>query len=132
MNRPKESFVSARAPGPRGGMPDFQKNDLKDGEIIRMLREIEVSPALTQRELSSRLNISLGKVNYIIKALINKGLVKTDSFKKSNNKQAYFYILTPHGLEEKARVTYRFLRAKMAEYDRLKEEIEQLQREIRE
>ena len=113
-------------------MPDFQKNDLKDGEIIRLLREIEGSPAVTQRELSSRLDISLGKVNYIVKALINKGLVKTDSFKKSNNKQAYFYLLTPHGLEEKARVTYRFLRAKMKEYDRLKEEIEQLQREIRE
>jgi len=111
-------------------MPGTNKNDLKDGEIIKLLREIEESPTVTQRELSSRLDISLGKVNYIIKALINKGLVKADIFKKSNNKQAYFYMLTPHGLEEKARVTYRFLKEKMDEYDRLKEEIEQLKREI--
>jgi len=111
-------------------MSNPQKNGLRDGEIIRLLREIEESPTLTQRELSSRLGISLGKVNYIIKALINKGLVKANTFKKSNNKQAYFYMLTPHGLEEKARVTYRFFKQKMREYDRLKEEIEQLKREI--
>jgi len=111
-------------------MPGSQKNDLRDGEIIKLLREIEGSPTVTQRELSSRLDISLGKVNYIIKALINKGFVKANSFKKSNNKQAYFYILTPHGLEEKTRVTYRFLKEKMNEYDRLKEEIEQLKKEI--
>jgi len=111
-------------------MSGSQKSDLRDGEVIRLLREIEGSPTVTQRELSSRLDISLGKVNYIIKALINKGLVKANSFKKSNNKQAYFYILTPHGLEEKARVTYRFLREKIDEYDRLKEEIEQLKKEI--
>ena len=111
-------------------MPDSQKSDPRDGEIIRLLREIEGSPTVTQRELSSRLDISLGKVNYIIKALISKGLVKANSFKKDNNKQAYFYMLTPHGLEEKAKVTYRFLKEKMDEYDRLKEEIEQLKREI--
>jgi len=71
-------------------MPDFQKNDLKDGEIIRLLREIEGSPAVTQRELSSRLDISLGKVNYIVKALINKGFVKTDSFKKKQQQTGLF------------------------------------------
>jgi len=110
---------------------DPQKNNLKDGEIIRLLREIEASPTLTQRELSSRLDISLGKVNYIIRALIDKGLVKANSFKKSNNKQAYFYVLTPHGLEEKAKVTYRFLKQKMVEYDDLKHEIERLKQEIK-
>jgi EPS-associated MarR family transcriptional regulator len=116
--------------GGGGGMSASQKNDLKDGEIIRLLREIEESPTVTQRELSSRLGISLGKINYIIKALIDKGLVKANTFKKSNNKQAYFYVLTPHGLEEKARVTYRFLKQKMQEYDRLTEEIEQLSKEV--
>jgi len=96
-----------------------------------MLRAIEGSPTVTQRELSSTLNISLGKVNYIIRALIDKGLVKANSFKKSNNKQAYFYVLTPHGLEEKAKVTYRFLKQKMVEYDDLKNEIERLKQEIK-
>ena len=101
-------------------------NDLKDGELLNLLKKLEASPNLTQRELSSMMGISLGKVNYIVKALINKGIIKADAFKKSNNKRAYFYILTPYGLEEKARVTSRFLKRKMREYDRLKEEIAQL------
>lgn len=112
-------------------MAGSKKNDLKDGELLNMLRAIEVSPTITQRELSSRLDISLGKVNYIIKSLITKGLVKTDSFKKSNNKRAYFYVLTPHGIEEKAKVTYRFLKQKMVEYDDLKNEIERLKQEMK-
>lgn len=111
-------------------MPDARKNDLKDGEILNMLRVIEGSPAVTQRELSSRLDISLGKVNYIINALISRGLIKVNSFKKSNNKQAYLYMLTPHGLEEKIKTAHRFLKKKMDEYDSLKEEIEQLRKEI--
>ncbi|MDO9515307.1 MAG: MarR family EPS-associated transcriptional regulator [Syntrophales bacterium] len=111
-------------------MSDPTKYDLKDGEILTMLKAIEGSPAITQRELSSRLDISLGKVNYVINALISRGLVKADTFKKSDNKKGYLYILTPHGLEEKARTAHRFLRKKMDEYDDLKEEIEQLRLEI--
>ena len=110
-------------------MPDPGKSDLKDGELLKLLKELEASPLITQRELSSRLGISLGKVNYIVRALINKGIVKANVFKKSNKKRAYFYILTPYGLEEKARVTYRFLKGKIREYDQLKEEIEQLKKE---
>jgi len=104
-------------------------NDLQDEELLRLLKELEASPHITQRELSSRLGISLGKVNYIVNALINKGFLKANAFKKSNKKRAYFYILTPHGLKEKTRVTYRFLQRKMREYDQLKEEIEQLKKE---
>lgn len=70
-------------------MSDPRKNDLKDEEILNMLKTIEGSPSVTQREMSSHLGISLGKVNYIINALISRGLVKANTFKKSNNKQAY-------------------------------------------
>jgi len=100
------------------------KNDLKDGEILSMLKAIEGSPTVTQRELSSRLNISLGKVNYVINALISRGLVKANTYesprpygrgfpagiKKSNNKQAYFYILTPMVLKRKLRLPIGFSR----------------------
>ncbi|MBW2630905.1 MAG: MarR family EPS-associated transcriptional regulator [Deltaproteobacteria bacterium] len=110
-------------------MSDPGESDLKDGELLKLLKELEASPLITQRELSSRLGISLGKVNYIVKAMINKGLIKANVFKKSNKKRTYFYILTPYGLEEKARVTYRFLKRKMREYDQLKKEIEQLKKE---
>ena len=111
-------------------MSDSRKADLKDEETLNILKKIGESPSVTQRELSSQLGISLGKVNYIIKSLINKGLLKTNSFKKSDNKTAYLYLLTPHGLEEKVRITYRFFKWKMDEYDRLKKEIEQLKKEI--
>ncbi len=108
-----------------------QAGDLKDGELLQLLKELESSPSITQRELSSRLGISLGKVNYIVKALIEKGFVKASLFNESNKKSAYFYVLTPHGLEEKAKITYRFLKRKMREYDQLKEEIEQLKKETK-
>ncbi len=111
-------------------MSDFAKSDLRDGEILKILREIEGSPTVTQRELSSKMNISLGKVNYIINALINRGVVKANTFRKNNSKKAYFYVLTPHGLEEKAKAVNRFLKTKMVEYDNLKKEIEHLQKEI--
>ncbi len=99
-------------------------------EILKLLREIKKSPALTQRELSSRLGISLGKVNFLLNALIRKGFVKAHNFKNSHNKKAYLYILTPHGLEEKAKVTYRFLKRKMEEYERLESEIRELKKEV--
>jgi len=110
-------------------MPNPGKGNLKDGELLKLLKEIEASPSLTQRELSHRLGISLGKVNYIVKALINKGLIKANNFTKSNQKSKYFYVLTPHGIEERTKITYRFLKDKMREYDQLKEEIEQLKKE---
>ena len=111
-------------------LPD--KHDLESEEILKVLREITQTPEMTQRELSTKLGISLGKVNFLMKALIRKGLVKVHNFKNSSNKNAYLYYLTPHGVEEKARITYRFLIRTMKEYERLKEEIGQLQIEVSE
>ena len=102
----------------------------KTEEILSMLREIDGTPSTTQRELSSRLGISLGKVNFMLRALIGKGLVKVSNFKKSEHKTAYLYNLTPHGIEEKTKITYHFLKRKMEEYEQLEEEIEQLTKEV--
>ena len=74
--------------------------------------------------------MSLGKVNYCLKALISKGLVKARNFRNSNNKRSYFYILTPKGIEEKARISVAFLRHKVQEYEQLKVEIDQLEQEV--
>lgn len=111
-------------------MPQPETNDFDRTEVIQLLREIEKTPEMTQRELSSRLGISLGKVNFLIKALIDKGFIKLTNFKKANNKYAYLYILTPHGIEEKAVITYRFLKRKMKEYDELENEIRMLKEEL--
>jgi EPS-associated MarR family transcriptional regulator len=113
-------------------MSNHQKANLESEEVLRLLREINKSPEMTQRELSSSLGISLGKVNFLLNALIDKGHVKVDNFKKSNNKSAYLYFLTPKGAEEKARITYRFLRRKLREYDELEQEIRRLKQEVSE
>lgn len=111
-------------------MPHPETNDFERTEVIQLLREIEKTPEMTQRELSSRLGISLGKVNFLMKALIDKGFIKLTNFKKTNNKCAYLYILTPHGIEEKAIITYRFLKRKIKEYDELENEIRLLKEEL--
>ncbi len=107
--------------------PDHFENE----EILRIFREIDRSPEMTQRELSSRLGISLGKVNFLVNALIGKGFVKVENSRKSS-KSAYLYYLTPTGMEEKTRTTYRFLRKKIREYERLATEIQQLRKEVKE
>ena len=94
-----------------------------------LLKILEENPGLSQRELAKRLGISLGKVNFCLHALVAKGSLKVNNFRKSNNKMAYAYLLTPRGVEEKARITVRFLKGKMQEYERLRQEIEELQRE---
>ena len=106
------------------------KHDLESEEILNVLREITETPEMTQRELSSRLGISLGKVNFLVNALIQKGLIKAHNFKNSNNKKVYLYYLTPTGLEEKAKITYRFLKRKMKEYEQLEEQIRLLKKEV--
>jgi len=103
---------------------------MKDDTHYRVLKLIESKPEITQRELASELGVSVGKANYCLKALIEKGWVKADNFKNSNNKLAYFYILTPKGLEQKARITVSFLKRKVSEYEALKKEIEDLQEEV--
>lgn len=97
---------------------------------LRVLKTIESNPQITQRELAKVLGVSLGKINYCLKALIEKGWIKANNFKNNKNKLAYFYILTPQGIEQKAEITIRFLKRKVGEFEVLKEEIEQLEREI--
>lgn len=97
---------------------------------LKVLREIEANPEITQRELAQQLGVSLGKVNYCLKALIDKGWVKVNNFKSSENKAAYAYLLTPSGLEEKARITVRFLRQRIRDYERIKREIAELEAEV--
>jgi EPS-associated MarR family transcriptional regulator len=91
---------------------------------FRVLHLIEEEPMLTQRELAQRLGISLGGVNYCLKALIDIGHIKAGNFKKNPNKSVYLYLLTPQGIAEKARLTAGFLKRKMAEYHALKKEID--------
>jgi len=95
----------------------------------KLLQLLEANPQISQRELASALGISLGKVNYCLNALMEKGLVKARNFKNNKNKRAYMYYLTPHGFQEKARVTVRFFRQKVAEYEALRSEIEALRHE---
>lgn len=87
---------------------------------------IEVKPNITQRELARELSVSLGRANFCLKALIEKGLLKATNFKNSQKKLAYMYLLTPHGVEEKSNITIRFLKAKIQEYTQLKNEINML------
>lgn len=106
------------------------KKNTETGETLRLLRAINANPQMTQRDLASHLGLSLGKINFLIKALIEKGFVKADNFKNSNHKIAYLYLLTPSGIEEKAKITYRFLKRKMLEYEKLEAEISQLRKEV--
>ena len=99
----------------------------REAAHYRVLRLIEEQPEISQRELARALGVSLGKTHYLLKALLDKGLVKADNFRRSDNKLAYAYLLTPVGIEEKARVTVAFLRRKMQEFEALKTEIEGLQ-----
>lgn len=101
-----------------------------DETHYRLLRLLEVRPNLSQRELARELGISLGKINYCLGALIEKGWIKARNFRNSNNKLAYAYLLTPGGIEQKAVVTVDFLRRKVSEYETLKKEIAQLKREV--
>ena len=97
----------------------------------RALKILDRQPDLTQRQLAEELGISLGKTHYLLKSLINVGWVKLDNFKKSNNKWGYAYLLTPMGIAEKAAITAQFLIKKQREYNALKDEIAQLQAEVR-
>jgi EPS-associated MarR family transcriptional regulator len=99
-------------------------------EHLNLLKELSRNNTLSQRELSNRLDLSLGKVNYLLSSLMEKGLLKANRFKNSNNKLAYMYNLTPLGVAEKINMTRNFLRRKMDEYDALKEEIKELETDV--
>lgn len=103
---------------------------LQEDTYFRVLRILQENPDLTQRELAKRLDISVGGLNYCLKALMEKGLVKMRNFANSKNKFGYVYVLTPTGIAEKAAITHRFLQRKMDEYEALKAEIQELKAEV--
>lgn len=102
---------------------------LTEENRYQLLKLLEQNPSLNQRELAKAMGLSLGKTNYCLNALIEKGLVKAANFKRSKTKINYAYFLTPKGLDEKARVTVQFLKRKQEEYEALVKELEELQRE---
>jgi EPS-associated MarR family transcriptional regulator len=97
---------------------------------LRLLRLLETRSEFSQRDLARKLGTSLGKVNFCLNALIDKGWVKVRNFRNNQNKLGYAYVLTPRGIENKAIITVHFLRRKIAEYESLKADIEQLRREV--
>jgi len=108
------------------------KTKIREEARFQILRLLHENPELTQRELGERVGISLGAVNYCLKALIDRGLVKAGNFSRSSNKFAYAYALTPAGIAEKTILTGRFLSRKVAEYQALRFEIETLSKELSE
>ena len=102
-----------------------------DNTSYGLLKTLEGNPGLSQRDLAKRLGISLGKVNFCLNALIEKGCLKVNNFRNSDNKLAYAYLLTPRGVEQKARMTVEFLQIKVREYERLRTEISELKREAK-
>ena len=109
--------------------PTIRTFVVTDQSELGVLRLLESSPSRSQREVASELGMSLGKVNYLLKALLEKGFVKIQNFRNSSNKRAYAYLLTPAGVAAKTDLTRRFLERKIAEYDALKLEIERLRQE---
>lgn len=104
---------------------------LTDEYRYKILKLVEANPEISQRELAKNLGISLGKTNFCLKALIEKGLIKATNFRNNQNKLAYMYFLTPNGIEEKSITTIRFLKAKIKEYELLQAEIDLLTQEAK-
>ena len=96
---------------------------------LDLLRKLEANPEYTQRELSQEMGVSLGKINYCMKKLIDKGWIKLSNFSHNTNKVSYIYLLTPKGIEQKARLTFAFLAIKLEEYEMLKNEISKLKQD---
>lgn len=102
----------------------------QEDTYFRVLRILKENPDLTQRELAQKLGVSIGSLNYCLKALIEKGWIKVQNFSQSKNKFGYVYILTPRGIAEKAALTSNFLKRKLFEYEAIKAEIKSLKSEI--
>ena len=92
-------------------------------DYLNLLRKINNSPKVSQRDLAKELGFSIGKLNYCLKSLVDKGYVKIESFKKNPNKLNYLYVITPKGISEKTKLTIDFMKLKMKEYDQLKKEL---------
>ena len=108
---------------------DNRSNKNKDDDIY-MLRYLEKKQEVSQREIAQHLGISLGKVNFILNALVEKGIIKAKNFKNNKNKRAYTYFLTPEAIKEKAKMTLGFFKRKNNEYDNLKIELRLLEKEV--
>lgn len=104
-------------------------NILESEETLQLIKEIELNPQITQRDLAEKLEISLGKINFLINALIDKGIIEAKNFKNSKHKLGYMYLLTGHGIRIKFELIRKFLIWKTQEYKRLKQEIESLKKE---
>ncbi len=102
---------------------------LTDEYRYKILKILESNPEISQRDLARALGVSLGRANYCLKALIEKGLLKASNFRNSQNKLAYMYLLTPSGIEEKSKMTAQFLKIKLQEYSALEKEIAELRAE---
>lgn len=113
-------------------MPSSPRSSANDEIQLRVLRLLEANPQMTQREMAEALGVSLGKTNFCIKALFERGLIKLHNFQSSRHKLAYSYLLTPSGIAEKSTIAARFLKLKMAEYEQLRGEIASLQQEVAE
>lgn len=105
---------------------------MQDEITYKLLKIIQNEPHLSQREIAQQMGVSLGKTNYCLKALLDKGFIKISNFYKNKKKKAYLYYLTPNGIEEKAQVTFRFLHRKINEYEMIKDEIVSLKNEAKE
>ncbi len=106
---------------------------MMDEELqYKVLKALNENAEMSQRDLAKQMDLSLGKINFVVKALMKKGMIKARNFKNSKNKIAYFYQLTPNGIEKKANLTMKFLARKMKEYDELKREIRALEKEVSE
>jgi EPS-associated MarR family transcriptional regulator len=103
---------------------------MSDDVRFELLRELTKDPAVSQRGLAARLGISVGKVNYCVRALVEKGWIKANNFRRSDNKLAYAYLLTPAGVAAKLRLTRRFIAAKEREFKELHRQVETLRREL--
>ena len=107
-----------------------QKIGARDELRLKVLRALDANPELSQRQLAAELGVSLGGANYALKALMERGFVKANNFRKSGSKAAYLYVLTPKGVVEKTSLATAFLGRKLAEYEVLKQEIEALKSEV--
>jgi EPS-associated MarR family transcriptional regulator len=116
---------------PKSDLRAHSAPDPADGMRLAVLRVLEQNPSTTQRELSRAIGLSLGKTHYVLHALLDRGLVKAENFRRSGNKLAYVYLLTPSGIRHRAMLTRRFLRQKETEFEALQRTLAQLRSELR-
>lgn len=112
-------------------MNNHKLDVLNQEKILNVLKELEQNPQVTQRDLALKLGLSLGKINFLLNALIDKGIIEAKNFKNAKHKLAYMYLLTPHGIKTKIELTHQFFTWKIQEFERLKQEIEFLKKEFK-